>query len=549
MSIDSHSTRYSLDIDRILHSPWSLTTRGWIITGFLIALIFFPALFFPLPVDQAMFRLGGIKILQGATYYRDIVDVKPPLIYYINACAIFLFGERELSVRLFDLLLQALTCTIIVRLVRRVSFNDLWPMAAGILYAVVYVAQSPGGTAQAESYCGLLGFAMYWLSTYRPTRGGRILTGVLAGLLALLKYTFVALAGAIILIELTSEGIEPKKFFRDLFLMLCGISVVAATLVLYIVLHGSAGDYLAVQQFTQGYVHLYWHSVPAVLRLFTKSTPTYLADNYSVALSIGSIVAIGSSLARPSSGSPEARDAQKMATRLLQFAAMAFLALLISVAAEGRFVDYQFVRINPFGVVLAPYGFIRMASWFRDLPKRSRYLRFWKAVVMIVLLVFSPLTRYLYHAGGAYAALTGGPAAVDRYYESSNTNYSRSEIKEVAELIQSRRTPGDRLFVASAYGPLVYEYAATLPDFKIYNFIFVTAEYAPPEWRKSTEEYLLGTAPRFIVTQTNDSVPEMTGNSMTSDRLLHVLPAVDSLLDQRYSTAMRTAHFNVYELR
>src|SRR5688500_15649015 len=77
------------------------------------ALLLVPNLGFPLGPDGSIFFVSAQKIVAGAAHYRDIVDVKPPLIYHIYATAILLFGNAEWSIRLLDLFLQIATCWLI----------------------------------------------------------------------------------------------------------------------------------------------------------------------------------------------------------------------------------------------------------------------------------------------------------------------------------------------------------------------------------------------------------------------------------------------------
>src|SRR4051812_17755127 len=98
--------------------PFTLSLRGWIISTVLIAIPLLLTLTFPLGPDNGLFFVAGQKILQGAIHYRDIVDIKPPLIYYLYAAGIWLFGNTALSVHILDVILQAATCYGLIRLVR-----------------------------------------------------------------------------------------------------------------------------------------------------------------------------------------------------------------------------------------------------------------------------------------------------------------------------------------------------------------------------------------------------------------------------------------------
>src|SRR5438128_341457 len=54
----------------------------------ILAAILLPTLAMPLGPDSAMFYVTGQKLLKGAIHYRDTIDVKPPLIYYLYSMGI-----------------------------------------------------------------------------------------------------------------------------------------------------------------------------------------------------------------------------------------------------------------------------------------------------------------------------------------------------------------------------------------------------------------------------------------------------------------------------
>lgn len=100
------------------------TRHGALLLLIPASILLLPMLVFPLGSDGAMFFISAQKILAGGAHYRDIVDVKPPLICYIYAAAITLFGSAEWSIRLFDLLIQITTCWMIITICRHNSRGD-----------------------------------------------------------------------------------------------------------------------------------------------------------------------------------------------------------------------------------------------------------------------------------------------------------------------------------------------------------------------------------------------------------------------------------------
>src|SRR5215813_14163560 len=78
--------------------------------------------FFPFGHDQALFEAGGAAIAKNnAIPFRDFIDMKQPLIFYIYAAAISIFGRHEWSPRAFDFVFHSISLIFFFRLVYRTS--------------------------------------------------------------------------------------------------------------------------------------------------------------------------------------------------------------------------------------------------------------------------------------------------------------------------------------------------------------------------------------------------------------------------------------------
>jgi hypothetical protein len=526
-------------------TPARFSRRGWIIAASLITLLLLPLLLFPLGQDEAIFFVAGQKILRGAIHYRDIIDIKPPLIYYIYALAIAIFGNHDVSIRILDLLLQGATCWLMIALIRRQSGNDLWGAAAAIGYAISYVALSFQGTAHGESYTGLLGLSMLWLLSYRRRPAGFLLVGVLAGVLFLLKFTL----GAMLVVAIVSEiAVFRERWgaaLRHSAWIVAGFAVLAAAFVLYLNAFHAVHDFLLMQQFTQGYVHLRFKSSGMGFRYLLKYLPSFFSDNYSVILSLATAAGIAFTFQRSlrEADSPQAKGA----IVLLRFATLAFLALVATVVIEGKYTSYQFSRIYPFGLVLASFAFVRFA--FRLLRGQHRDLFAWiiGGAAVVGVLLFSPITRYAWHSGVSVLRLVRGDEAYDQFYDPQGEAYTRHDLAEVGGYVQSHRRPGDRLFASSTVPGLVYRFADEVPDQKMIHSAFFIAPFAPQEWRDSLRAYLLREMPRFIITQTRDTSADVNDTTIVSSVGLRSLPGIDSLLNDRYQRVIETEWLELYE--
>ena len=54
----------------------------------------------PVPKDEEVYITGGYLVLEGLIPYKDFFDVKPIVIYVMNALGLLLFGTRGCAFRL-----------------------------------------------------------------------------------------------------------------------------------------------------------------------------------------------------------------------------------------------------------------------------------------------------------------------------------------------------------------------------------------------------------------------------------------------------------------
>jgi hypothetical protein len=532
--------------------PYSLSPRGWIIGIILIAIPLLLSLLFPLGPDNGLFFVAGQKVLKGAIHYRDIVDIKPPLIYYLYAAGIWLFGTNALSVHILDLILQGATCYGLIRLTMRVTGNQLWGLVAAITYSMLYFGGNFGNTVQPESYVALIAVGILWLLLFRRTIGGFFSVGILIGILFLLKFTLTIILGVVIL----SEFVVFNQNWRDLAihsLAICaGYAVIFGLFVLYLFGFHAYGDFVLMQEFTRGYVALQWVSKGAWFKSVSTSIPNYLSDNYSIPVSLATVAGIVLSLPYGKLASRGGQEEQRgvehaNALRLLRISAMSLLALLVTIAIEGKFIPYHFSRFYGFSLLLASFGGLStLAALVRPRPY-DRYT--WLATVTLsaLLLLFSPFTRLNWHGGGAIARIVRGNSAFDSWYNRVGNEYSQAELHDIAEFIRPRFHPGDQMFAASTVAGLIYYESGYVPDFKILHFAFVEARFAPAQWKDETRNYLLTTRPLFIIVQLRNYQPTLTGDYRASDVALRELPGVDSLLKTDYALVKSTNVFEVYQ--
>lgn len=510
----------------------------------LLALLLLPAALFPPGGDAALYYVSGQKILhQGAAHYRDIVDVKPPLIYHLYAAAAAIFGSTVWSFRLLDYLLQLVTALGIGALVGRYSSRRRGFVAA-LVYVIFYCAQSFNGTAITESYVGLLAIPMIALQLRRRNALDFIVIGALAGLLFLLKYSLATPLAAAIAAELLLFAEPLALRLRNAALAIGGFLVSAAMLPLYLAITDGWAGFGEMNAFIAGYMRNQSPGLAAAVQEALTALPSYFADEYSLTLLAASVA--GVLLALRSTRVVGERDRE---TQLLGLATINAALMIVGVVIEQKYRAFHLSRLLPYAAILSSAGLAWIVSRVRAQRPLGRYGRLALMLALPVALALSPLSRYALHGAGALLWVTRGDAGFDRLYPSTALGYSFVDLRTIGEHIRGSRAPGDELYVSGSVAGLVHAFADDVPASRIYHSAFLIAPYAPPMWREEIRRFILERQPRFVVVQLRDSMEEMTGTRLSSEGALRSLPGVDSLLQWEYDTAVTTTDFELYERR
>ncbi len=512
----------------------------WAALASAIFVILLPTLFHPLDADQALFNLNGSLMLRGGVYYRDMIDMKPPLLSAIYALANFLFHAGEHSIRILDLPLQGVICWMLAALVRRSGGGDMLAGTAALCYALLYAGQGYGALAQSEGYAGLFALPMLRLLLFRRTTGGFFLIGLLAGGLWLLKFTFAAVLLVPLLAAPLLFGSSLRATLRCGMAAAAGFALVAGVFILVLAATGAWDEFLLVTGFTRSYAATELQAPGQWAANLLTVFPRHLILDFSPLL----LAALAMAMLRP--GRSPKNDPGRAGTTadLLRVCSYGFIIMALTIIMEGKYPGYHFIRLFPFGAIPAGAGLLRMAG---SIARRSGGSRRGLAIAGgCIALLSGPFAYYGWHAivpVGLRLVKGATPEGLARY------NFSVSESMELGRYLEARKVSGDKLYVAASIGGLVYYHAGFPPATNIHHFAFVNAVYGPQIWKDSIASYLLAERPRFIVAETTDSYPSITGTPRTSEQGLRALPGIDSLLHAGYEKTLQLPHLGVYERR
>ncbi|MGA0198554.1 MAG: ArnT family glycosyltransferase [Prochlorotrichaceae cyanobacterium] len=167
--------------------------------------------------DESTFILLGQSVLEGHLPYTDLLDVKPPLLWYSFATLIFLGGKTFLGVRALGAIVVA-TIAAFSYHVTRTFWDDKTGWIAGFSW-IILINLAPGGQAVLSEHLALLflGACFTRLAIVPQGWRGFLGAGILMGVAVLIRlnlaYTAVCLGLYLLLkwiISLRQEQAQPE---------------------------------------------------------------------------------------------------------------------------------------------------------------------------------------------------------------------------------------------------------------------------------------------------------------------------------------------------
>lgn len=144
----------------------------------------------PFETDEGIYGYIGQEILKGSIPYKDVIDIKPPGIYYLYAFAVMLFGNTSEGIRVFTAIYSILTLGLVFWIARYV-----YGSSAGIIAALLYALYScspliEGSSSNSEVFMVLpivAGVSLFLLGVDRRKRSFLVGSGICGAVAILIK--------------------------------------------------------------------------------------------------------------------------------------------------------------------------------------------------------------------------------------------------------------------------------------------------------------------------------------------------------------------------
>ena len=508
-------------------------------------------IFYPFGYDQAAFSVGGEMILKhGAVPYRDFLDTKPPLIFYIYALATALFGHHEWSIRGLDIFFQAGASLYFVTILRK-SIN--LPVAILIVCVTLlqYIGTGFWHTAQAESFAFFPSLLLLDVTSRieEPNQRAAYRFGVIAGLatiaLFLLKFTFVLGAVAAIVYIIIRRDISGNTKTKYLLGFSTSFVVVLGGYILFLYSTGSLGRFLEGLQWVSRYA--------SIDPLFGRNTisdryftlfPDRLIYTTTLTFFVFGCVGLAQYFRKMVTGGSQS---------IFGLFALTWGFQLLGVLAERKMFPYHYVRamwaFSPFiaigGAASVKAGGVLWKEIARKelLPRMVSVMLF--VCVSLVALFYSPLVKLLSQSiPWTYIAIADKDSRTEVHERIGD--YYADEQFSAGKYLKQHMAASDQMFFWGN-DMSVYFYADKLPPTFCLTATPLRTSWTPQSWRDEMMHELTAAKPRYFVSEFGDSKEYITGNPRDSYQAFLVWPELHAFITENYREDTTIGHYRIFQ--
>jgi Dolichyl-phosphate-mannose-protein mannosyltransferase len=531
---------------RLAQCAWPLALAGCIVLA-----LGAPTVLFPLGPDQAIFAYIAHRISLGGFPYVAAWDQKPPAIYLLYVLAIHFPGPFMRNIRMFDLVMLALTMSALY-LLAQLLWSRAVAFGAALLYGSAYVTEyGYWHMAQPDGYTGLPLCLAAWLY-YRYLRMRPIWPYVVAGLLTGFAFQlrfFSALIGLVLLyIEwnfAAESGETPKASvqaaLRRLMAFTAGFVLMQALFAIYLLIGHALGEYLMTEfAFASKYARLGGDYSPDGLTLrnfqYAARSATVQFVSEHLLIFFPAAIALAASFRR--CGDKHVREIALMA-----------LTAYAGVLIQAKFFWYHWLAVLPWVALLGGQGLaISARSLLENRPRAVGYFAITVAFAALVLLTPEMTEGAINQWHGLGDFFAGGVrrhAYLDTFGPYNGGTFSFLADAEVADYVKARTQPGETIY-NYGYAPLVYLLSGRESPTRFFYVFPVISTWTPPAWRADWVRDMNDGLPRYILIQANEGAPWITGLHEDTGRYAAHDADLQALLQAHYSLETTIEHFAIY---
>jgi 4-amino-4-deoxy-L-arabinose transferase-like glycosyltransferase len=222
----------------------------WVAAALILAIsiiIRYYAFSMPVVGDESVYGILGKKMMMGAELYKDIYEMKPPLLFYVYGISTAIFGWGTTSLRTIGLLLVLFNSFLIFSFARNYASLRFSALVGVICFFFLNNVYAYGTETAAEHFYLSFVLSGYYLLAH-PKIKNLSINILIAGFLiaggAMIKQTAALFGvGAIILVIWYSlseyENYTKKKTFKNILFLALGAFTMLGINLLSVIISGS----------------------------------------------------------------------------------------------------------------------------------------------------------------------------------------------------------------------------------------------------------------------------------------------------------------------
>jgi len=487
-------------------------------------------LFWPFNVDQGMFSFVGSVIADGGVLYKDAWEVKGPVVHFIYAFSEVIFGNKFISIRIFDLCLVTISAFYLYKILS----DNLAKRIAAFLACCYGISFYPDNwaSAQPDGWAAMILPIILYLSM-KISDDFSIIKAVSIGILlcfiSLIK-PFYILFILVILPYLLSkkEGKLGADSLKNLSLVAMGAIFGFAILFIYLLLNDGLNDFIDIFILFNLNTHKYV-SVGGVEEIKNSLFSFFISYERGV-LTILSIFGLIYKL----------KDYKKSTTICIIWVIFSALCVVI----QGKYIYYQFF-------IFIPLIFIMVGHFLQEIG--VNFGKKYVPMIMVVILGFivsnqdriwnvNQSVKYIVGASSQQLYYNKFPiVGKDKDVFSSSVN----DIILVSDYLKKSSAEGDMIQVWGLES-VIYFLSGVKPATKfghLYPFV-VGSEKSRENYKQEFLGKIITVRPKYIIVTNNDA-NMLIGK--TSKKHLMEFVALNDFVTNNYKIVKKIGDYEIYK--
>lgn len=499
---------------------------------------------YPAGYDQSVFRIGGNLVREGAVPFRDFLDTKPPVIFYIYAAATTIFGDHDAAIRIFDALYHLVAMWLFFRLLERNGLSRNVSSVAVLIYITIYAGTGYWNTAQAEPFALIpILLSINIGLTFEKERTGLVkkalLLGLLGVLLFLLKYTLLTIPIATLVWLFTRETISVKEKLRFSVVTFAGL---AAGLALYVGLLGITGALSPWQESLRwlgGYSSITpLLSVKTVLDRYLQLFQMVLVEVFSLSMIVCYAVGLYVHYTR--------KDRGRMNSLVVLCSIHLGIGLLATLY-ERKLFQYHYLKMLWAFAPVAAIGLLEVArlivaTWQSSSNFVKRALT---AGAVAALSFYSPLLSLRAPVWWLYSKVAGINEA--EVLDRKDGYFPLKQMQLIEKELGPKLKEEDTIFFWGNHVQL-YSFLGKRPTTICLTNTPLSTAWTPQSWKAKLQQQLTEQQPAYLIIEKGDFYPFINGSDLDSRDRFFADPFFRSYVSQ-YDSLYGTTNFDIYKMR